>query len=93
MLRVFSKNRSKESLSLFSIAAIAADTLINAAGLWFFIMNIPNTDLWKMLASTTYTQPTMSPLVAFIIACGFGIWLAAGPEELWVMGEGTQHGA
>lgn len=89
-MRLFRRKKTKDissEISLFSIAALIFDTLINAAGIWLWVMSLPQTDLWQMLAATTYTKPTMSAQVAFVIAVCGGIFLAAAPEELWNIGE------
>lgn len=66
-----------------SMPAILIDTAINAAGIWIWVGNIDQSNVWRMVADVTGTSGGLNQWTAFLLAVLFGYFLAAAPEKVW----------
>lgn len=65
------------------VAAIVADTLLNAGGMWLWVLNIDSTEPYKMLARSLSLGETMRLIPALVLALALGLALCVAPHYLW----------
>jgi hypothetical protein len=65
------------------VGIIVVDSAINAAGLWAFVRNIDQSNLWWFFVDVTGLSPSLSPAIAGFMALLAGFVLAAAPELIW----------
>lgn len=76
----------------WGFGAFLVDTLLNAAGMFVFIMNVDKTQLWKMAQFLTSSDQGAGPYVIGIICLGLGALVAAAPEILFAKARRYKHG-
>jgi hypothetical protein len=76
---IFNERRSDD---LFGWIAVGIDTLLNAGGMWAYVMKIDDTPSYKMIAITFDMQPQMAAVWALVIALVLGYLLSWGPHRL-----------
>ena len=64
-------------------AAVAIDTLINAAGLYPFVGSLGATNVWTMISEATGAAADVGTIAAVVISLFLGYILAATPERVW----------
>lgn len=78
--RVFAGERAADTLGW---AAILADTLINAGGLWVYVQRLDGTEAWKMLVQALQLGQELQQVPALVIALAIGFLLSYAPHRLW----------
>lgn len=63
--------------------AIAADTLLNAGGIWPMVKVLDNAPTWIMLKESMQLQGEIGRLPALIVALVLGYLLSVAPHRLW----------
>ena len=73
-----------EKGNIYGWVAIIIDMLLNAGGLWAIVLNLDNTDSYKMLVTTLQIGGSEMRLIpALVVALGLGLLLAIAPHQLW----------
>ena len=83
LLFEFKKSALTGQRDLLGVAAIAADALLNAGGMWAAVLSIDSTESYKMLSEALALGDDMRKLPALIIALCLGVALAIAPHMLW----------
>lgn len=65
------------------IASVMIDTLLNAGGLWPYVLNLNKTAAWAMLGQSLNLDQQLHYIPALIIALAIGFLLSALPFWLW----------
>lgn len=65
------------------ITAIVVDTLLNAGGLWPYMLRLDKTPTWGMMATSLHLESEVRLLPALGFALLFGFLLSAAPSWLW----------
>lgn len=65
------------------VAAILVDSLLNAGGMWVWVLNIDGTEAYKMLAQALALGESMRLVPALLICLALGFALAVAPHQLW----------
>jgi hypothetical protein len=66
------------------VLALMLDILANAAGVWFLVNGIDNTDVWRMLTEVFAVLPETIPSFGkFSFAVIAGAVIAFAPEAVW----------
>lgn len=76
---IFNERRSDD---MFGWIAVGVDTLLNAGGMWSYVLKIDDTPSYKMIAITFNMQPQMAAVWALVIALVLGYLLSWGPHRL-----------
>jgi hypothetical protein len=63
--------------------AIISDAVLNAGGLWPFILRVDQTPSWKMLVDALTLEGDMRKVPALVITLVIGFVLAVAPHRLW----------
>jgi hypothetical protein len=69
--------------SVPGIVAIAVDTVLNGGGMWSVVLNLDDTQSYRMFATSLSLDGKMNPLPALAISLGLGFILAIAPHLLW----------
>lgn len=73
----------RRGVSPVSVGSFVFDTLLNATGIFLYIGNFNNTELWYFITTGTDTSFTLNALALFFLSLIGGAFLAAAPEFLW----------
>lgn len=76
---VFNDKRSDDA---FGWIAVFIDTLLNAGGLWTYVLNVDKTPAYKMLAVAFDMQPQIGKIWALVLSLVLGYLLSYGPHRL-----------
>lgn len=76
---IFNESRSDDG---FGWVAVAIDTVLNAGGMWAYVLKIDDTPSYKMIAVTFDMQPQMAAVWALVLAVVLGFLLSWGPHRL-----------
>jgi hypothetical protein len=76
---VFNDRKSDDA---FGWIAVAIDTLLNAGGMWAYVLKIDETPAYKMLAVTFNMQPQIAMIWALVLSLVLGYLLSYGPHRL-----------
>lgn len=68
---------------LLSLVVLLVDILVNAGGIWPWILKIDETPVWAMLVEAGIAPAQMSIIAAISISLVAGTILAATPEQIW----------
>ena len=63
--------------------SFVSDALLNAGGLWAFVLALDATETYQMLAAGLNLGDEMRLLPALAIALALGAWLSLAPHQLW----------
>jgi len=63
--------------------ALVIDVIFNAAGMWPYLKNLGDTQVWKMLSEWTNTTDAPNIVVLIIVVLSLSTLVAAGAEWLW----------
>ena len=63
--------------------SIGIDTLLNAGGLWPYVLNLPKTAIWAMLGQSLNLDQQLHFIPALVVALAIGFLLSALPFWLW----------
>lgn len=69
--------------SVPGIVAIIVDTVLNGGGMWSVVLNLDDTQSYRMFATSLSLDGKMNPLPALAISLGLGFILAIAPHLLW----------
>lgn len=67
----------------FGWIAIAADTFLNAGGIWPMVQTLDKAPSWIMLKEGIGLGGDVGKIPALIVALAFGYLLAVAPHRLW----------
>lgn len=76
---VFNSRRQDDALGWI---AIAVDTLLNAGGMWNYILRVDETPAYKMIAVAFDMQPQIAKVWALVLSLVLGYLLSYGPHRL-----------
>lgn len=76
---VFNERRSDDG---FGWIAVGIDTVLNAGGMWSYVLKIDDTPSYTMIAVTFNMQPQMATVWALVLALVLGFLLSWGPHRL-----------
>lgn len=76
---VFNERRGDDALGWI---AVAIDTLLNAGGLWGYVLKIDQTPAYKMLAVAFDMEPEIAKVWALVLSLALGYLLSYGPHRL-----------
>lgn len=76
---VFNDKRHDDALGW---VAVWIDTLLNAGGMWTYVLRIDDTPAYEMIAFTFNMEPQIANIWALVIALGLGYLLSYGPHRL-----------
>jgi hypothetical protein len=65
------------------VLGLVADTVLNAGGIWPWVLNVDGTEPYKMLAQSLTLGETMRLIPALVLALVLGLVLAIAPQRLW----------
>lgn len=63
--------------------AVGVDMLLNAGGLWPYMLRLDKTPTWSMLQTGLGLDGELRKLPALVLALVFGFLLSAGPHWFW----------
>lgn len=69
--------------AVFGYGAMAADTVLNGAGMFSYVDNLDKTEVWTAFTKGLQFTGTMDGVYVFIVAMGLGFLLAIAPHYLW----------
>jgi hypothetical protein len=76
---IFNERRSDDA---FGWIAVGIDTLLNAGGMWSYVLKIDDTPSYKMIAVTFNMEAQMAAVWALVLALILGYLLSWGPHRL-----------
>lgn len=76
---VFNDRRNDD---FFGWVAIGIDTVLNAGGMWGYILKVDDTPSYKMIAITFNMEPQMAAVWALVLSLVLGYLLSWGPHRL-----------
>jgi len=76
---VFNDRRGDDALGW---VAVGVDTLLNAGGLWGYVLKIDQTPAYKMLAVAFDMEPRIAKIWALVLSLALGYLLSYGPHRL-----------
>jgi hypothetical protein len=70
-------------VTMGGIIAIGVDTVLNAGGMWTYVMGLNNTDSYEMFVKSLGASGDMRGIPALLIALALGLVLSIAPHKLW----------